>query len=357
MARRPSSATGRARPDRNIPPYPPSWIDRLTASIDRLRVSPGVFYVIVGVAYTALFLIAEAALGAYRDGFQPAHIFYAVLPAYTLAVIDYLDRQAVVAASRYFASRPEQEADAEALIYHLTTMPARPAFWVSVGTAAFISGILITVGSNQIASLGFSTSRAGIALGAIHFLVMSLLFGGIIFHTIHQLRTIRMLHAIHPPGDVYSAASSHAFSGLTAQTAVLITLVNYGWVAVDPQALTNPLSLAITFFQAGLALAIFAWPLWGAHQMLTAAKAQALTDNGIRFKAVTLEMHRRLDGNKIAGMDELSRALAGLDQERARILQVPTWPWNPGTLRGVVAALFTPIVIWLVQYFLGRALN
>jgi hypothetical protein len=226
-----------------------------------------------------------------------------------------------------------------------------------VGTAAFISGILITVGSNQIASLGFSTSRAGIALGAIHFLVMSLLFGGIIFHTIHQLRTIRMLHAIHPPGDVYSAASSHAFSGLTAQTAVLITLVNYGWVAVDPQALTNPLSLAITFFQAGLALAIFAWPLWGAHQMLTAAKAQALTDNGIRFKAVTLEMHRRLDGNKIAGMDELSRALAGLDQERARILQVPTWPWNPGTLRGVVAALFTPIVIWLVQYFLGRALN
>lgn len=73
----------------------------------------------------------------------------------------------------------------------------------------------------------------------------------------------------------------------------------------------------------GSALIIFDRPLWGAHRMVAAVKTQALTANGEGFKAVTAKMRGRLDGNRIAGMDETSRALAGLDQERTRLALDP----------------------------------
>ena len=357
MPHRSSRAVGGETPPPFVRPYPPSWIDRLTAWIDRVPGPTWGFYATVGAVYTGLFLLGEARLGAYERGFNPAHVFYAILPAYTLAVIDHLDRVAAACAVRYFASQPEPEAGSEEMLFRLTMMPPGPALWVSLGTAALVLTLLISGGADQVASIGFVSSPAGIALVTAHFVVMWLLYGAVVYHTIHQFRTIRRIYAAHPVTDVYAAASSHGFSGLTARTALLITLVNYGWVVADPQSLSNPLSLAITVFLAGLAIFIFVWPLWGAHQMLTTAKAQALLDNAQRFKSVALEMHRRLDTNKVSGMDELNRALASLDQERVRIVQVPTWPWNPGTFRGVIAALFTPIVIWLIQYFLGRALR
>lgn len=339
------------------PPYPPSWIDRLTAWIDRLPGPAWVIYLIFGLVYSGLFLMAEARLGAYTDGFQVAHVFYAILPVYTLAVIDHLNRVASASAARYFSSQPERDTGSQLMVFRLTVMSPRPALWISLGTAALVVTLLISGGADQIVSIGFVSSSVGIAIVAVHFAVMWLLYGGVVYHTVHQFRVIRRIYAAHPVDDIYATASSHVFSGLTARTAILITLVNYGWIVADPQSLSNPLSLAITVFLAGLALMIFIWPLWGAHQMLTAAKAQALAENAQRFRAVAVEMHRRLDTNKVSGMDELSRALTSLDQERARLAQVPTWPWNPGTLRGVIAALFTPIVIWLIQYFLGRALR
>ena len=75
------------------------------------------------------------------------------------------------------------------------------------------------------------------------------------------------------------------------------------------------------------------------------------------MKSTTAELHRRLDQAKITGMDDLHKALASLDLERAHLSRVPTWPWQPETLRGLVAALALPIVIWLIQYGLGRLLG
>jgi hypothetical protein len=82
-----------------------------------------------------------------------------------------------------------------------------------------------------------------------------------------------------------------------------------------------------------------------------------LAENGARLKATSFELHRRLDSGKIVGMDELNKALSSLDLERSHLSRVPTWPWQPETLRGLVAAVALPIVIWLIQYGLQRLLG
>lgn len=64
------------------------------------------------------------------------------------------------------------------------------------------------------------------------------------------------------------------------------------------------------------------------------------------------ELHRRMAHNEPTRMDDLNKALAALEIEHASLARVPTWPWPPGTLRGVVAAVLLPVAIWLIQQVL-----
>ncbi|MFQ5596379.1 MAG: hypothetical protein ACE5HA_19725 [Anaerolineae bacterium] len=56
-------------------------------------------------------------------------------------------------------------------------------------------------------------------------------------------------------------------------------------------------------------------------------------------------------------MTELHRAMSSLEIEREVLARIPTWPWQPGTLRGVASAVSLPVLVWLIQqilaYYLG----
>jgi len=56
-------------------------------------------------------------------------------------------------------------------------------------------------------------------------------------------------------------------------------------------------------------------------------------------------------------MDSLNKALASLEIEAGALRRIQTWPWDPGAVRGLVAALLLPIVVWLLQLLLGRVLG
>ncbi len=56
-------------------------------------------------------------------------------------------------------------------------------------------------------------------------------------------------------------------------------------------------------------------------------------------------------------MDDLYKAIASLDLERAILNKIPTWPWEPGSIRGGVVALLIPVFVWLAQYVLTRVLG
>jgi hypothetical protein len=43
-------------------------------------------------------------------------------------------------------------------------------------------------------------------------------------------------------------------------------------------------------------------------------------------------------------------------RERTLIMGVPTWLWNPRTLRGFASTLLLPIFLWLVTRILERIL-
>jgi hypothetical protein len=61
-----------------------------------------------------------------------------------------------------------------------------------------------------------------------------------------------------------------------------------------------------------------------------------------RMETGPAELQRRKDSNDLARMDDPNTALATLEIERAALERVPTWPWERGTVRSLVAALPLP---------------
>ena len=105
------------------------------------------------------------------------------------------------------------------------------------------------------------------------------------------------------------------------------------------------------------ALASFALPMVGVHHVLAGEKERLLEGIADRLHSAGDELHRRIDAGKYKGMDELNKALAGLEIERNMIVAMPTWPWHPETLRTLLAALLLPLVVWLTQILLQRVLG
>ena len=72
--------------------------------------------------------------------------------------------------------------------------------------------------------------------------------------------------------------------------------------------------------------------------------------------AVTIaELHGRVDASELLSMDELHDTMAGLEIEWSALTRIPTWPWQPETLRGLITALLLPVAVFFFQFVLQRA--
>ena len=47
-------------------------------------------------------------------------------------------------------------------------------------------------------------------------------------------------------------------------------------------------------------------------------------------------------------------AMEALVNEQNVVEKIRTWPWEPGTVRGLATALFLPVVIWVITKLLER---
>src|SRR4030067_834303 len=80
------------------PPYFPSWVDRLTAFVDRLPGPPWGYY--FGLGMILLLVIVAAQWTAGTNPFEVisrSHLIGALLTPYALGLMHYLDRVAVAA--------------------------------------------------------------------------------------------------------------------------------------------------------------------------------------------------------------------------------------------------------------------
>jgi hypothetical protein len=90
---------------------------------------------------------------------------------------------------------------------------------------------------------------------------------------------------------------------------------------------------------------------------LVEEKGRLLDECSLRIEASITELHQRVDSESLEGMDDLNKTIASLETEQNLLERIPTWPWQPETVRLLVTALALPLVLWLVQYILQRAIG
>ena len=337
--------------------YPPSWVDRFIDWVKRL---PGPSWLCYLVLWFAPFLMANAI--KWLDGSQPPgtiELFSTISVSdgvYFLALMHYLKGTAGAAIRAFRPALAVSEDEYTKLDYQLTTLPARGVLLAS-GIGAAIAGLTVLFNPN-VPGAGYTTSLLATVFGSGIAIFTFAVTAALVYQTIHQLTMVSRIQAAATRINLFQPDPLYAFSGLTARTAmgyllladtaVLVMLEFMREEAIDPMA------LGIMVFMMLLAAVTFVLPLLGMHRRMIEEKARLESEANRRLEAAIAELHRRLDADDLTGMTELYRAITSLEIERDVLAKIPTWPWQPGTLRVALSPLLLPVAVWLIQRLLER---
>lgn len=133
----------------------------------------------------------------------------------------------------------------------------------------------------------------------------------------------------------------------------------YVWVAsgTSMSQTVDPVEIGLSVSFAVIAGATFGLPLYGAHRRLFAEKNRRLSEASSRFEAAADQLLRDVDAGSLGQVDQLNRALARIEIAQSALRRIPTWPWQPGAVRALVAALLLPVAVWAIQLLLERSLG
>jgi hypothetical protein len=348
----------RPLPAQNVRPYPPSWIDRLTARIKRLPFPAAITYTVAAVI--SLLIVA---LNDWMDGkrflgsLNAFHIVLALDLIYTIALVHFLDWQAGRALARLRPLLLGDEAEYARLRYCVTTIPAKPTLRASL---AGLGVGLVAVAVERLALP--SVFRAFVLPGNGRYLLEALLvatwfiWGALFFHTFHQLRFINEIYTRHTRIDMDNFEPLFGFSRVSALTAIGVLVIPYAWYASVPGLVSDPAGILFGALFPVVALISFLWPLLGIHNLMVDAKAKALEENARALKSLRGELHARIDAGKLEALGDVSETMSAMRADWDAYEKTPTWPWQPGTPLTVAVALLLPLALWFLQWILERSL-
>jgi hypothetical protein len=331
-------------------------VDRLGDWVDRRPGPAWVYYLLIGLVISLAETVVQWVAGTYPVGtFVTLHVVLPGLAPLFLGLMHYVDRVADRSLAAYRPALRDPLRKYRELHYRLTTMPARHAAWAGLAGIAvnslllFVPSLRVTMESVQIASTPVS-----FGLNAIVFLLSYGVAGIFAYHTLRQLSLVSRIYTEDTRVDLLNLGPLYALSRITAATATGLIL---SYLTVLSIPATQLLKLLVGAVLAAIALATFVTPLLGVHRVLEEEKSRLLGEVGDRLRPILANLHKDVDSGKLSRIDDLSKAFASLEMERNLLEKVPTWPWEPQTVRGLIAALLLPVAVWLIQLVLQRVIG
>lgn len=335
--------------------YPPSWVDRVHGFLDRLPFPAWSLYALAWLACFALQTTMKWLDGTYAVGtFSLFHFVFSGSAVYVFACMHYLDRVAERGLEAFEPALDVAEDERARILHRLTTLPAGPVLGLTLAGAAWAVLLRLTFVRPYLSTLELATSaRATVVDAGLLMLFWSVVFV-LVFHTAHQLRTVSGIYRNHARIDLFKIRPLYAFSPLAARTAIAMLLLCTAWLATAPGVLHNVVILALAACIAAVATFTFVAPLAGILQRLREEKQRLLDEHHLRAQETLARFHQDLAAGDLAGMDGHNKAVATLELEHARLTRMPVWPWSAATLRGLVTAVFLPLLVWGTQQVLLR---
>lgn len=346
----------------NVRPYPPSWVDRFTDWLNSLPL-PNWVLIVLGYTLTALFFHLATWIDGVMDfgELDPYWMINSVWAVVGVTFLLALDQAANRAIKKFAVLVPKRKNELEAIRYRMTTIPAGIAFWLTLFMAVAL-GFLLFMDPNT-AYVGFSSPISYVIFYILF--VFSYSFAPLmIYQGFRQLALIIKAYRLVREINLFHLQPLYAFSGLTMVSSLFWVLIlnmnfvsNYSTYSGEAASLGDTLlAFALITPFVLLAFITFIVPLWGIHVRIQRKKEEAIEENGMQIEKAHQSLYRLLDKGDYKKSADLEKSLASLYKMREQIEKVQTWPWNPGTLRSFLSAVFLPLGIWLTQQILSRFL-
>lgn len=334
-------------------PYKSFYTANLNAWIARLPIPKWVFYLAVLILFGALQHAAAWVKGALQFGeFNFYLAFSAAWIIEMLILMEYLEHGAGKSLDAFRPMLSVSNEELAELRYKFTKIPR------AVATGIFIVGAVLAF---------FLANSVREVSPQINFIFPALTIGGWVFSTglgvvffyqiFRQLRQITMFYRLADRIDLFNLSPVYLFSKMTAFIAIIIFISIYLTpLLLDPSSLQSNLVTFQLYIFIALSLAIFYIPLVGVNRRLIAQKEQMLKTVTDQIETMLKRIHRAIEMEDYSEAGGMRSILMSLKEEREFVEAVPTWPWRPATLRGLLSAILLPIVIWLIQQLLERIL-
>jgi hypothetical protein len=302
----------------------------------------------------------QLAIAWWEKGYQHSIIgFAAVLTGssvYYLATIHYLDKVAADAVDKFCPSMFVSEPQDAKVSYRLTHLPART---VRILTLVGIALAMLMIAGIQQGYVHtdqhyFGTSMAAQLYWRAALIADQILFWNLIYHNIHQLRIVNLIYARYTRIDLFNLTPLYSFSRLSAYTALSTILIAYLWLATFPWLSNDYLVIGSWLIGILAAMAGFILPLLGIHSRLVAEKQRWKVDVGQSLKVSITNFQQSIADRNHEEVELLLKVIEGIKQQQAILDQIPTWPWQPGTVRGLTTTVLVPIFLWVALRVLER---
>jgi hypothetical protein len=338
-------------------PYAPGWVDRITEALERLPGPTGLAYLAVAGVLVAVSLTTPVVSTGFATDALATQVFWGMAPAALLWLAHDLSGVAGTALDTFRPALTATDAEVRDLRYRLTVTPARGSAVILVLSAITtpLYYVLDPVGSSIV-----GLSPAGLVLRYVNEVFFGALLIVILYQSLRQLRLVSRVHAGATRVDLFRPAPLYAFSVLTSRTAMVLALAfTVPTLVAAAQAPTTSMAFLIAPWVligiAGAAI-VFVVPLRGMQQRIVAEKRRLQSEVGLRIERTVDVIHVRLDGGDLAGAGSMKGALDVLLTERDLIEKLPTLPWRPGTLGGLVTAIGLPIALFVATRLIERML-
>lgn len=338
-------------------PYPPSWVNRYLAWLEDLPIpiwlSIALIYLIAVVLYhIAFWLEGSLTAGSFEGLWFFNAIWNVIGTAFILATIHIANR----AVDKFAVLVPNKKKELELLRYQMTTIPARPALVLALLICALI--ILGAYFDPTFLQVKQPIPVLVILAGNLSGYVFAPI---LLFHGLRQLILVIKAYRMVDEINLFHLQPLYAFAGLSMTSSlfwVLILNLNFIGNYTGAPTSTGDILLSIVFVipYIFLAFATFILPLWGIHSRIMHKKEEAIEENGLQIEKAHQTLYRLLNKNNYKSTADMEKSLASLYKMREQIEKVPTWPWNPATLRGFLSAVFLPLGLWVTQQVLLRLL-
>jgi hypothetical protein len=336
-------------------PYLPSWIDRFIGWIERLPGPVWLFYLLAG-----LVLALSINLVFWIDGMLPVGLIdpyntaFALVEFYWLALYHYLTSVGSRSLRSFRPLLAVQDPEFRRIDFELGSLPRGLGLLsIPLGfgfAAASIIGDPAPYGN----LVPHSILPVAVDMGTTGFVAAT--FFCLLIRSVRQLLMVRKLHERATNINLLNLKAPHAFSALTARTAIGVILIFVIIYLLDPASFASALGVTTYLVTVALALAIFVLPVLGMQDKLEEEKGRLLTRTSDLLQIANESLHSKVVNKDFSQVKDMESAIAALIRERELFTKVSTWPFDPRAIRGFGSALLLPIFLWLVTRLLDRIL-